>query len=192
MLKKIAIIVSLILTISILLALGYYFYSNLPKKIVQYEGLELGITANEVMYRKGMPTQVLGEPELDNKGEEWQTEHQVINSIKVENPNLEVSSEKVLEYKYWHYDNQGLTVKFDKPNGNVEDFTCYSEKEHGCEKVNDLGMNSTETDVKKKLGKPSKETLDGLIKTIQYKNYNIEFYLKQEKVYQIRVGKIDS
>ena len=183
MLKKIAIIISFILTISILLALGYYFYTNLPQKIVKYEGLELGITANEVKYRKGVPRIM------------HLSGFQSDEAVKTEESQPSEFSEnlgKCISWNYFSDEGPALTVKFDVPNGHLVEIACRSEKEYGCEKVNNIGINSTETDIKKKLGKPSKETLDGLIKIIQYKKYNTEFSLKKEIVNQISVRKIDN
>jgi hypothetical protein len=44
-----------------LATVGYYFYIKLPQKITTYEGIQLGMAAGEVKYKKGMPTFVFRE-----------------------------------------------------------------------------------------------------------------------------------
>ena len=209
--------------------IGYYFYMKLPKKVTGYHGLELGMNAGELKYRKGTPDRVVSKKDFssenqyvapiyqDNLSDHSPSEKASAIGIVVRNP---VNSEavdtkkprildnkdlvlygtvpdklpkgsKVEDYEMWRYYkddmSSNLDAKFDVPDGRIVEIACFSTKENFCERVNGIGINSTESDVKKKLGEPSKETIDDLVKKIEYKNYNLEFYLAKEKVFYIIV-----
>jgi len=204
-LKKISIKFFLLLVLLIALVMaGYCFYMKLPQRLTHYQGLELGMTTSEVMYRKGEPSGVfttampsgvfkkkvgIEEEEIaEFMSDKYEfrfifDKHKIPKGSNVEN------------YDEWYFmekDSHRLDVKFDVPNGNVVEIACYPRIEYGCEMVNDIGINSTEINVKKRLGKPSKEVLEGLVKSIEYKNYNIKFYLEKEKVRAIILKKFDN
>jgi hypothetical protein len=101
---------------------------------------------------------------------------------------------KVEDFGIWELEKSNgncLFVKFNKPNGYVVEIACNSSTDRGCEMVNDIGINSSEASIKKRLGKSSQETIEGLVKKIEYKKFNLEFYLEKEKVYFIIVKKYD-
>lgn len=193
MFKKIIITILSILVTLIILVIGYSYYVNIPREITEYEGLKLDITAEEVFYRKGVPRMASGMKDKDDvlhiigfRSDE---------AVKAEESNPTEYSKNIFKHTTWYYGkdkNISLVLKFDKPNGHLQEITCNSKIEYSCEMVNGIGINSTEDQVKKTFGKPSKEIINGLIKTIQYEKYNTEFSLEKEKVYGIKIAKIDN
>jgi hypothetical protein len=191
LLNKTAIKICLLFILVIVLVIvGYYYYNNLPRKVTRYEGLELGIAAREVMYRKGMPSGVYDkEAKVTFDDNTTGTFRWTIYSKDIP------KASNVQNYKGWFFEDEKvglLDVDFDVPNGHIVQISCYSETILGCDMVNKLGINSTEKDIKKRLGEPSKESIDRTVKTIEYKNFNIIFHLEKEKVSYITIKKLDN
>jgi hypothetical protein len=138
----------------LLVTIGYYLYIDLPRNVTHYKGLELGMAANEVMYKKGKPSGVYGKEETVNIENTPATVLPTIYSADIPKDST------VQNYKGWFFDDDKgnrLDVDFDVPNGHVIEIGCYSRAGSGCEMVNKLGINCTEADITKRLGKPSKE-----------------------------------
>ena len=220
MLKRINIKYLLLLVLLICaIVIGYYFYMKLPKKVTGYHGLELGMNAGELKYRKGEPDYLLSKedysgiifflrPYNDEPPESPPREFEEVDKNKVRelpkamdvrpwgnSPNALPNGSKVEDYEMWRYykddSSNILDVKMDVPNGRIVEIACFSRKGNFCEKINGIGIKSTEFNVKKNLGEPSKETINDLVKKIEYKNYNLEFYLAKEKVFYIIVREYD-
>jgi len=147
------------------------------------------MAASEVIYRKGMPSGVYGKEEMITINNTPVAARLDISSVDIPKDST------VQSYQGWFFEDDKryrLDVDFDVPNGHIIEIGCYSTTESGCEMVNKLGIDSTEIEIKKRLGKPSKEFIEGTVKFIEYKKYNIKFCLEKEKVYYIVVRQLDN
>jgi hypothetical protein len=64
----IALILPAILVLTGIIGGGLYFWNRLPMRLVpqtEYAGIRIGMTPDEVMYTKGFPPNVFGEPRDD-------------------------------------------------------------------------------------------------------------------------------
>lgn len=167
-----------------LLSLGLVFFKEKPVKIEEYHGVKIGDKADDLIYKKGVPSEVLG-PETYDKEFGYSREVK-----KIESNNLGVEKE-VLKFEGWYIeitDNYSLAVYFNRPGGEVSSIVCTSRGgREGCQSVNGVTIGTTEEDLTKKLGVADKENLEGRIKTAQYENLRLKFMLEKEKVYSIIV-----
>jgi hypothetical protein len=100
------------------------------------------------------------------------------------------STTKVEDYDKWVYeepDNVRLTVEFNK-SGFVESLNLYSdnEKPYGWGPIAGLHSGDSEDKVLR-LGQPSRQNLDGVSKTIEYRDIGIVVTLTKGRAYMITI-----
>jgi hypothetical protein len=143
-----------------------------------FEQIELGMIKNEVRYIYGQP-QVL-EKVSDGTDFYWYVE--------------KIPDDKTVnDYDMWEYNDKYkriLTVNFDSETGKVSSLSCQKgESSFGkaCE-IQDLRIGLTEEELTNRLGKPTRETLNGLIKKLYYSELNLIFFLEKKKVYLVKIS----
>jgi len=169
-----------LLSILILIGWCYNLYDNRLVKQTEYYSISLGMNKGDVLYVKGKPYEVY------NTGKFGGTP---LIKTKVENIEVGKSAKDFDNWDYHpkSYDNDFVTIKFNE-QGVVTEIACTSNG-WGCESVLDISSSSSEEDVRDKLGLPSNEVISGGFKGMSYPELNLHLYLRQKKVYILKVIK---
>jgi hypothetical protein len=175
-----------VLTYSVNLAIQYHAFVN---QLTTVRGIHIGDSRDQVKYRLGYPPVVLGALEENSFGGRSQ---RVFTVLGQENDvNKMPSTTKVEDYNEWVYEepsgNVRLTVEFDK-SGLVKSLNLYSnsDKSYGWGAVAGLHSGDSEDEVLK-LGPPSQQNLDGVSKTIEYRDIGIVVTLSKGRAYMITI-----
>lgn len=186
----------------LLLCTVFFLYIKaLPKKIVEFNNLKLGMTMQEVLYILGEPTFLLSDLPKDavgfNKDPEVIPTNKLNSSVipaevdtSVKKHNKE--SSKVTDYISWAYNvqkNLRVDVEFSPRDKKVISIGCYVNTDdyvipESC-KVNNIKALDSEATVRTNLGNPSQEKFIDYVKVLTYKNLNMEIFLGKQKVYMI-------
>jgi hypothetical protein len=167
----------------------YRYIANLPKKVIAYEGISLGMDMSEVMYILGYPDAVYHPAEDFNKGKG----KKMMTQLEASNEDIERSTNGVKSFYDWKYDRgvKRIDVGFNTSTLKVKSIGCYVDTKNfvdsGTCYVNNIQVLDSEEDVFDKLGVPTTSAIDDVTKTIKYYNYNMKINLVKEKVYYIIV-----
>jgi hypothetical protein len=180
----------LILTLVILtccahLAVKYHAFTN---QISVVRNIHIGDSREEVTYRLGVPTFVLGAPE---KGEYGWWQH--VFKVNADKSDIDAmpSSTKIEGYGEWQYQEPNspvsLTIEFNK-SGIVKSLQVYcdSSVRYAWGPVAGIYCGDSEEEILR-LGKPSKQHLDGVSKTIEYRDIGVEVTLTKGIAYIIKI-----
>jgi hypothetical protein len=181
--KKKIFFVSLVL---LLIIVSSIYFLSFKTRVKSFMGVDLGMSKNQVIYVLGYPESIL------NNEEEWK-----------EIPNNElVSPESSLlqnsdEWSYsaginrlYHYRIQPV---FSSKTQSVISIYCYTGKnndyisEETCP-LYGLSLGKTEQYMYDKLGKPSDEEIDGLVKKVHYDDMGLEVHLAKKKIFLIKLS----
>ena len=159
--------------------IGYFlvpdWWGNRPRPVSEYASLRFGMSMDEVLYIKGLPSHVLGPTIKDFR--------EIIDQKEIP------EGKSIRNYDAWAWDSdlERLDVGFDKENGNVRRIACYSTKRYGCPGLLGMRIGISEEDVVARLGKPSTEELSGVTKKLGYGKYNLFFFLNKQSVYYLGI-----
>jgi len=193
-LSYIAIALSVVLA-SVAIYFTYKYIANLPKTVVQYQKVKLGMDMDEVMYNLGYPPDLLWE---DSNPPSFAKGRFLALASKAE---VEKSKNGAKDFFYWQYpskdkdDTKRVDIEFDKATKKVTEIGCYVSPKawvtvNTCA-VNGIQSLDSEEVVLDKLGAPDEEKIDGTVKTMLYKKLNMKVLLAERTVYYIIVKKID-
>lgn len=160
-------------------------------ELTAVNGLRIGDSRAEVKYRLGLPPEVLGPSETDDP-ELGSFKRVYMVSAPTNDVNRMPPATKVDDYDEWVYEeasrNVRLTIGFNK-DGFVKSFEFYSnsEKPYGWTRIAGIGFADSEEAVLR-LGAPSKQTLDGVAKTMEYADLGLKVTLTKGKVYLIQIA----
>lgn len=158
---------------------GINYYINLPTKQTSYNGISLRMSKPEVRLAMGEPTNV-GEIDAKLGGV----------AIHVTKASETPSGKSITKYDFWSYDindeKVSINVTFDSALKNVKEISCYSVTDY-CQPILGISTGTSEESVVDKLGKPTKEKVDGAIKSMIYSNLNLKFRLENKAVYMLTV-----
>jgi hypothetical protein len=181
--KRTGLAVFVIVLVGLLTAGGFYLWNNLPVGVqTQYAGLKVGMHKDEVKYVKGMPTDVLEPLTTEGEMKGWQG---IITTSE-----LLKQGKSVDDYNTWQYDlgEARLDLDFD-PQSRLIVVSCYSPTYSSkCPSIGGLTVGVTEKEIVSRLGAPDDARLDGITKSLYYKNLGIYFTLEKERVYMIGVN----
>jgi hypothetical protein len=156
------------------------------------QDIHIGDSREEVKYRLGFPQNVLGPVENDIVG--LPGSQKVYTVLGANNDvNKMPSTTKVEDYNWWVYEGQfgnfRLTVEFNK-SGFVDALNLYSDNKHlygnGWGVIAGLHSGDSEDEVLR-LGQPSRQNLDGVSKTIEYRDIGIVVTLAKGRAYMITI-----
>jgi hypothetical protein len=172
---------------SVNVATRYHAFTN---ELSAVGDIHIGDSREEVKYRLGFPQNVLGPMEEVPELGRSQLVYTVFGADN--DPNKMPSTTKVEDYDEWVYEqpykaNARLTVKFNKA-GFVESLSLYSDnkKPYGWGAI--AGLNSGDSENKVlRLGQPSSQNLDGVSKTIEYRDIGIAVTLSKGRAYMITI-----
>jgi hypothetical protein len=185
-------IVFAIFLICLLIATSYSLYSyikTLPKKVIAYEGISLGMDMSEVMYVLGYPDSVYHPAEDFNKGKG----KIMMTQLEASKEDIEHSSNGVKSFYDWKFDRgvKRIDVGFNSSTLKVNSIGCYVDASNfvdsGTCYVNNIQVLDSEEDIFNKLGAPSTSAINDVTKTIKYYNYNMKINLVKERAYYIIV-----
>lgn len=176
----------IIILIGIIGRFGYIYVSNLPKVILEYQGVKLNDSMSEVIYSYGDPNYVLSQSEKDS----FAGSRRIIYKEEVEK-----SPNKYNDFDSWAYEfpDHRMDIDFESKSHKVISISCYRDIDKGgffpleiCP-VNGIDIYNSEDEVKSILGKPDKEYIDGVTKILVYQKLNMRVLLIKRKVYYIVV-----
>jgi hypothetical protein len=189
--SKAKVVCLLILAVGVLaycvhLAVQYRAFTN---QLAVVKGIHIGDSRGEVIYRLGIPKSVLGAPLVGK----FNTLREIftVNADK-NDENAMPSTTKVEDYSEWVYEEPNsevrLTIEFNKP-GLVEslELYCDSSVRYGWGPIAGIYCGDSEEEVLR-LGAPSKQTLDGMCKTIEYSDIGIVVTLTEGRAYIVTIN----
>jgi hypothetical protein len=181
--------------------LSNIFYT---KPISTYQSIKLGTHMDEILYVKGNPESV--SDEINDINDERVP--QFIKDIKPFTSFFRVATKEELEknnydykkYNAWDYKNDvtNTSVFFDE-NKQVKEIGCFtselSSEQENTEKIknqkycsiNNISINTTEDELIKKIGTPTKQSYEGTTKIIDFKKLNLQVRLIKLKIYYIAI-----
>ena len=181
-----------ILVCCFFIASSYYLYryiSNLPKKIISYEGISLGMDMSEVKYILGYPDSASHPEEVLNEGKRRLRLSQIFASKE----DIERSPNVVNDFFDWQYEKgvKIIDIGFDSSTSKVTSIGCYVDErkfvDAGTCAVNGIQSLDKEEDIFRKLGTPSSSVIDNTTKTMVYSKYNMKINLVKKTAYNIIV-----
>ena len=180
------------MVISIFIVTLYFLYryiSNLPKKVIAYEGISLEMDMSEVKYILGYPDSVLYPLEDVNKGKGKKMLAQLLASKE----DIERSPNGAIDFYDWQYDKgvKRIDIGFDNSTSKVTSIGCYVDEREfvdaGTCAINGIQALDNEEDIFRKLGTPSSSVIDNTTKTVVYSKYNMKINLVKKTAYYIIV-----
>lgn len=163
--------------------------SHRPKPQMEYYGVALGDSRDEVTYRLGRPTGVYAPKEAgctDPTQKPWCKWQKIISLGELP------AGKSLQDYSEWFFEIEPrVTVRF-SGNGRVDSIECFWSEErdgvlHRCRSILGLGTRTTEEAVVSRLGAPQNVKLDGVVKTMQYPQFNVQLLLTKGHVYMLTV-----
>ena len=149
---------------------------------MQYAGLKLGMSPQEVMYTKGYPSGVFGEKEESDPV--WKGWFHIIKTNELP------EGKKVTDYTVWSYDQykHSINVGFNNERTAVIDISCKSEdKDARCPSIGSVRDGISEQDAVRKLGTPYEQRIEGVTKRLLFPQLGVALALMQEKVFYLKV-----
>jgi hypothetical protein len=171
---------------SISVATRYHAFTNQLRGV---RGIHIGDSRDEVKYRLGFPKQVLGAVIDDKEFKGFQLVYLV--DAPTNDVNRMPPMTKVEDYNEWVYEEPyshvRFTVEFNK-SGIVESLTLYSDNEngYGWRAIAGLNCGDSEDEVLR-LGEPSLQNLNGVSKTIEYRDIGIAVTLTKGRAYMVSI-----
>jgi hypothetical protein len=147
-------------------------------KQTEYAGLRLGTTTDEIKYIEGIPQTV-----IDSRVKGW--------------PEIAASAElkrgkEIEDYNEWWYEvvTHNIDLEFDKDKLIV--IKCSSRAKHAnCPALGGIYDGDSEKTLFYRFGEPSTTSLHGTVKTVEYSNVGVLFYLEREAVYALGIHDTD-
>jgi hypothetical protein len=99
---------------------------------------------------------------------------------------------RVKDYSLWSYDGyeHHLVVAFDNRK-TVRSIACFSkDKIYRCPEIGGVQDGTSEAELLRKLGPPSRSEIKGVAKSAEYDAIGVEFKLEKETVYRLQVGEM--
>lgn len=162
---------------------GVYVWNNLPIGLQkQYAGIDIGISPEELLYRRGNPTSVLGEA-INDKGMEGFRAIIATDSIE--------KGKSIRDYDEWTYTegNTNLYITFNKERTVVVSIKCYASAPSGrCPTIENINDGDTEASVIRRFGPPDNSKLSGVTKALYYSKIGVSFNLEKQHVYMLGIS----
>jgi hypothetical protein len=191
--RRIALGFGILMLIGAVSVAGWWSYriiADRPQWQENYSELALGMTMKEVEYVKGIPIAVLAPVNMQTNNP-WDRFPGVIFSKDFK------SGQQAEDYLAWEYllprGASRIDADFDQNTRKLKSVECYTDGAYAiwaaCPPLLGVRYGSSEDDVISLLGQPSKQTIDGVSKRMEYRSLNAYFYLMRKKVYIMGIGK---
>jgi len=169
---------------------GLYFWNHFPIPLgrqIEYAGLRLGMSPQDVLYIKGYPSGVADEPSG------------VVDEAPKQNPFAAyISTDKlkpgksVDDYRQWWYERShdgSISVTFNPEKTAVIAIECLSLDLIGrCPSLAQVFHGDSEQEVIRKLGPPDASRFEGVLKSLSYRTLGIELTLETERVIKLSIN----
>lgn len=152
-----------------------------PKPITTYADVALGNSQDEVLYAKGMPSDVLVDDKPGESPIAGTRTQFYVSELK--------SGDNVKNYRYWSYGvvSAGrIDVDFSPNARKVIRVFCYAKRDEPCPPLLGVAGGATEAEVIKLLGAPANAEIStdfSAVKKMSYPKWNVTFLLQQLQVY---------
>jgi hypothetical protein len=172
---------------------GYSWWRARPRPQTEYYGATFADGKAEIQYKLGSPDHVLDPTPISGLGPGWELILNV-NSDPAKDKNSVPAGTTIRDYDELEYDQVGdansVTVSFRKSNSRVNEIKCIALHHDvaGCKPVMGISVGTTEDELRQRLGQPTAEHLDGVTKSMLYRNLHLEFTLEKQRVYILAVG----
>jgi hypothetical protein len=160
----------------------YVWYKFPLPRQTQYAALGLGISPDEVLYRKGPPNEVYGEWTGPNEG--WPG-RMVTSTQDIKD------GKSFRDFGAWAYETNAsrIDIEFSPTKTAVVEIACYSKNKAGsCPSIGGIKDGDSEEVVLSTLGQPNISRLDGPTKTLIYKSSGVSLWLEKQQVYMIAIS----
>lgn len=171
----------------VVIAIGWLIFSGLrfASSLDRYAGVYRTDDRNEVLYRLGHPTGVLGPPEALQGACCFRMNYTPGSTDPKDAMPSGKSESDFLGWTYEPAQDTTVTVNFDSKN-HVESIACMTGNKVGCSNLAGVYFDDTEEQVIRKLGRRhARYNLEGVVKTIRYDDLGIEFALTKNRVYMM-------
>ena len=152
-----------------------------------YMGFRLGETQSEVMYKLGYPPNVIGaEPLGDWPG------YPVYDTSRNDPKNAMPAGTSIEDYLEWSYP-QGerrIDLRFSAQSQRLESVTCYSASFQNCPTLYGVRLGQSDTEVVEALGSPSRSSITGVAKILEYPALGLTLTLAKGRVYMMKLSEI--
>lgn len=150
-------------------------------------GFRLGETQSEVMYKLGYPPNVIGaEPLGDWPG------YPVYDTSRNDPKNAMPAGTSIEDYLEWSYP-QGerrIDLRFSAQSQRLESVTCYSASFQNCPTLYGVRLGQSDTEVVEALGSPSRSSITGVAKILEYPALGLTLTLAKGRVYMMKLSEI--
>jgi hypothetical protein len=171
--------------VSAIAYLAYQYFENRQTSQSKYYGLTFGMTMEEVILAKGLPTSIVSlETDPNNP-----FMHRV---IPIEDVPRKQNGKHIEDYLEWRYgvDNASRSIRavFSPTTKSLYQIVCYIDSTRDVyDECRILGVSSgmSEESVLDKLGKPDNETNYESTKIIEYTDVGLKVYLRRNIVYML-------
>jgi hypothetical protein len=162
-------------------------------EISEMEGISLGDSRDEVLYRLGVPPRVLADPssiEMDGKTINVRTLYWTSGAPAP--VNAMPMGKRISDFSGWSYSRSrgeaAFEVEFDR-SGRVIALECTAKggTPYACGPVAGIRNTDTEETVRR-MGRPTREELDGVTKLMAYDDIGVQFLLTKGRVYRITLA----
>jgi len=174
-----------VLAYSVHIAVQYRAFRN---QLSAVQDIHVGDIRNEVKYRLGFPTFVLRPPEKTDWG--WPQRILKVDGDR-NDQNSMPPTKTVDDYNWWQFDDANsrisLTIEFNE-SGIVESIELYSKANNlrAWGPIAGIYCGDSEKEILR-LGVPTKQSLDGVTKTIEYQDLGLIVTLTKGKAYMIKL-----
>lgn len=164
-------------------------YCAFTKQLTTVRGIHIGDSRDEVRYRLGVPTNVLGSHLEEKEYKGFRLVYTV--SAPPNDKNRMPPSTKLEDYSGWVYEEPNnkvrLTIEFNKFDL-VESIDLYCDGSESYAWGPVAGIYSGDSEEKVLgLGSPSQQHIEGVSKTIAYHDIGVEVTLSKGRAYMIRI-----
>lgn len=181
----------LVLTLAMIAGIWFALGSRVE---MEWAGVALGDTKEEVSYKLGYPDSVHG-PYKPTEGD-WQIAEELPVSPSGEvgtNSSKPPVGPVLPEYHDWNYDNRGhtLSISFDRKTGRVRLIQCMKTEDQNsspCPALYGLTTGDAEQRVRAKLGQPAREDLNRAFKSMEYPRKGATFMLTEGRIYALSLA----
>jgi hypothetical protein len=156
-----------------------------------YLGISLNSSMDEVKYALGVPSEVLFKDDKPFKLADGTT---IKDSLVVATKDEIRAKNGVNNFFYWQYNlpEYRIDVSFDSNLKKVISIGCYvanssSYKPKNCE-IGGFNVKADEASILEKLGKPERDEINGVTKTLFYNQLNLQLIFEKKQLYYIIVG----
>jgi len=181
----------------ILIGLGLHYwhlYSSFSSSLKSLYGVKLDVQQDEVIYRLGVPEDVIGKAEFNSFYGDFVSRVYTVDP-GTDTVNALPKGKSYKDFSEWTYSTETgsrLSIEFDSSRG-IKALTWYHDECDGAAwpSVANIKCGDGEEKVLE-LGRPTRIKLNGVSKSISYADIGVKYTLSKGKVYMVEINKAKS